>query len=229
MGNNADIYYMATAGYVFLYIHKWSGNALGINSATVTQSTNSALVSIYNSFTPSTTLPTGATVAPGIYSRNGVTVVQNALQIPSLAVGGIAKVNATTGQLAIAASSDLPGGPYLPLTGGTLSGTIIAQGTGTAISAPNGGISYNGPEIILDKIIIGGASYTLSAPYAFVAFIGTGTAVSMPAGSTDGQMMILSNSGTANILINNRVLSAFSLQTGTSRTMQWYVAGSEWF
>jgi hypothetical protein len=114
-------------------------------------------------------------------------------------------------------------------TSATVGTAIIAQGTGTAISAPNGGISYNGPEIILDKIIIGGSSYTLSAPHAFVAFISTGTAVSMPAGSTDGQMMILSNSGTANILINNRVLSAFSLQTGTSRTMQWYAAGSEWF
>jgi hypothetical protein len=41
-----------------------------------------------------------------------------------LSAGGIVKANATTGQLAIAASSDLPGGPYLPLSGGTLSGSL---------------------------------------------------------------------------------------------------------
>ena len=142
---------------------------------------------------------------------------------------GAVKVDGTT-----TLNSSLTG--LATLTSGVVGATVTpsvtsvtATGTGTAISAPNGGISYNGPEIILDKIIIGGSSYTLSAPHAFVAFISTGTAVSMPAGSTDGQMMILSNSGTANILINNRVLSAFSLQTGTSRTMQWYAAGSEWF
>jgi hypothetical protein len=130
---------------------------------------------------------------------------------------------------AIASVTTVPNNSLATSNNAVIGGSLTANATGTAISAPNGGISYNGPEIILDKIIIGGASYTLSAPYAFVAFIGTGTAVSMPAGSTDGQMMILSNSGTANILINNRVLSAFSLQTGTSRTMQWYAAGSEWF
>ena len=142
---------------------------------------------------------------------------------------GAVKVDGTT-----TLNSSLTG--LATLTSGVVGATVTpsvtsvtATGTGTAISAPNGGISYNGPEIILDKIIIGGSAYTLSAPHAFVAFISTGTAVSMPAGSTDGQMMILSNSGTANILINNRVLSAFSLQTGTSRTMQWYAAGSEWF
>jgi hypothetical protein len=82
--------------------------------------------------------------------------------------------------------------------------------------------------VLGDRLIIGGATYTLAAAHAFVVFDGTGVAVTMPAGSTDGQIMVLANSGTTNVLINNNVLSAFSLASGTSRTMQWYAAASEW-
>jgi hypothetical protein len=53
--------------------------------------------------------------------------------ITSLSAGGVIKANATTGELALAGSGDLPGGPYLPVANpafaGTLSGpTITAAG-----------------------------------------------------------------------------------------------------
>jgi hypothetical protein len=175
MGNNADVYYsMATSGFVSIYLHKWNGNAIGINSATIIQSTYPALVSIYNSFTPSTTLPTGAVVAPGIYSRNGLTVVQNALQIPSLSAGGIVKANATTGVLAIASASDL--GTNLPagqvavgggsggltyVSGFYYSSGLVVPATGTAISAPNGDISTGGEIVLTSSTSLSGpGSYT---------------------------------------------------------------------
>lgn len=84
--------------------------------------------------------PTGGFTASSgsTYDLSGATV-----KIDGSLATGVLKHTITTGALSIAASGDLPGGPYLPLAGGTVSGATIFQSTVT-VGVTTGIISLGG-------------------------------------------------------------------------------------
>lgn len=182
-----------TGPYAGLVLREWTGST----------SSNA-----YGAIYPTGVTPSNTNFGLIIKSNGDAAYLSGASQV-SLVSGGVnVVVIAPTG---------------IKITGAdTVTGQVLAQATGTAISAPNGYV------VLGDRVFIGGGSgaYTLAAPHAVVIFNGDGTSVALPNGSVDSQIMTLINDGSVSMTVNAVV--NFALARGLSRTVSWRSSTSQW-